>query len=149
MESVIAIAIILFYIGLFIIITFIISKVHERKQYKLITTVDQSNKYIESFCYKGKSIKLNLIVENATPKYFDTSYNQLRTYTLFVNDNPVVSVWEIDELSKKRAMIFNKNFDTKDLFKILKAYKKEYDKAWDEQYEATNPTSIKNKKAMY
>jgi hypothetical protein len=134
-----------FYAVLFLT-AFIISKILEKRQYKFIKMVSYASKYVENFCYKGKFIKLNLIKDDVTPKCFDTSYNYLRTYTLFVNDNPVVSLWEIDALSKKTKMIMNKNYDTKGLFKILKAYKKEYDKTWDVQYKTTYVT---NKRAMY
>jgi hypothetical protein len=132
-------------IGIFTL-TFIITKIDERRQYNLIKMVSYANKYVKDFCYKNKTIKLTLVEDNVTPKYFDVSYNNLRTYTLFINDNPVVSLWEIDTLSKKIEMILNKSYDTKDLFKILKAYKKEYNKAWNEQYKIKYE---KDKKSMY
>lgn len=124
----------------------IAGKIQKKKRYNLITIVSQASQYVKDFNYQGKPIILKLIEENMTPKHFDTNYNRLQTYTLFINENPVVSIWVIDALSKKREMIFNQNYNTNDLFKILKLYKKEYNKAWHEHYKTTYVT---NKKAMY
>jgi hypothetical protein len=116
------------------IILFVISKIDIKRKFNLIRTVSNDSKYVDSIIYKGKTIKLNLVVENLTPKHFDCRYNNLCSHTLFVNEKPILSMWVIDTLSKKIEIIENKTYNTSDIYKILKIYKKEYNKAWVKQF---------------
>ena len=108
--------------------------IDKRKIFKLITMVSYAEKYVDGFTFKNKEVKLKLVTENLTPKQFDCSYNSIQSHTLYINGNPVVSAWVINTLSKNIKIIYNEKYDTTDLYKILKAYKKQYNKAFTKDF---------------
>jgi hypothetical protein len=107
-----------------------------RKQRKLILYFRNE---ITDFIYGGKNIKVKLIESDITPKSFDTSYNHIREHTLYINENPIVSVWEISTLRTIYKVIFNEKFKSDNLFKILRSCKKqvwqEFSKSWNMRHE--------------
>jgi hypothetical protein len=134
-----SITVLIIVIGLIIIgsafMVYITEKLDNRAKYKLILNVEYMQKTLNNFMYKGKEINLKLVTENITPKHFDCSYNKIFVNTLYINNNPIVSVWKFNTLHKKYEIISNSEYDTSDLYSLLRKYKKEADKVWSENYD--------------
>jgi hypothetical protein len=136
-------------IGISIIIgsafmVYITEKVDNRRKVKLILNVNYMQKTMSNFMYKGKQINLKLVTENITPTHFDYSYNKIFVNTLYINNNPMVSIWEFNTLIKKYEIISNSEYDTSDLYSLLRKYKKEADKVWSENYDKQYKKSHSN-----
>jgi hypothetical protein len=117
-----------------LLISWLKDKYDIRKHFELITEVGFYSKYVDKFTYKGKELKLQLIKENLTPKHFNYSYNTIMSFTLYINEQAIVSTWVMNTLNRTIKIIENEQYDTKELYKILQLYKKEGDKSWWKNY---------------
>jgi hypothetical protein len=136
--------------GLIIGLTFMVfitERLNNKAKRKLILNVAYMQKTINNFMYKGKEINLKLVTENITPTHFDYSYNKIFVNTLYINNNPIVSVWEFNTLHEKYEIILNSKYDTLDLYSLLRKYKKEANKAWSENFDKHYKKSHSN--SMY
>jgi len=85
------------------------------------------------FEFKGKEIKLNI-----ERKHLDNpvgSYRDLTINIFCINDKMVMTLSELKGLwFTKRWIDLNMDYDTKDVFKILRKYRKLRSEEWNKQY---------------
>jgi hypothetical protein len=100
------------------------SKISVRRVYWMLNSISYDQNYLKDFKYKGKSIEVKVLEENITPRTFDYEGNSITSMLVYINDNPVLDLWITQTPFKKINMIINNEYNTKDLFKILKTYRK-------------------------
>lgn len=112
-------------------------KAEEKKQINLIKYLEDHK--LPEFKYKGDKInfelKMDVITQEIEKEYFNFSYHRVTLYTLFANNNPVLSLWEMHGLNDKYMIVDNHDYDTNNLYEILRLYKKEYNRQWYINYD--------------
>lgn len=97
-----------------------------------------------TFQYKGNDIKL--CVKSETTENNPVSlYQRLTTHIVYINDNMVMSLSEFIGsrlLLTKRWVDMNNKYDTKDVFKILRKFRKQKFKESLSQYKEHKKESI-------
>lgn len=114
-----------------VLVALLIMKVEEELEYKRVDTAiwqsrEINDNRINIFQYKDKEINIKSESKNITPKDFSYSYNNIYVETLYINNNPVASIWEVNTLTKYHKLILNNEYDITELWKILKTHRKKY-----------------------
>lgn len=82
-----------------------------------------------TFKYKGKDVSIRITETKETPKTAFSSYYDIYQYTLYINESPIIIIWEINRISKRYEIIKNDAvFKMDGLIKLLKSYYKGWEK---------------------
>jgi hypothetical protein len=100
------------------------------------------NAGIIKFHMGDKDIEFELKINDITPETFGT-YCEINECVLYIDKNPVISVWRLKRFCKKYLLVENDDYNLTNLKKVLKAASKAYMKKLNTYFES-HESSKKN-----
>jgi hypothetical protein len=79
-----------------------------------------------TFDFNGALVNITFKTTNITPTTIYPSYNNISEIVVFINENPILSIWEMSTLINRSVIIKNKAYKFTNIRKVLKAAKKAY-----------------------